>query len=59
MCLRLACGPAQPGEAGLSDLPAASGIRTFPTLDFSVPDPSRAEAGNAKRLQLTDELPSF
>ena len=35
---------------------AFSRIRTFPTLDFGVPDPSLklgwAEAGNAKRLQL-------
>ena len=37
---------------------AFSRIRTFPTLDFGVPDPSLklgwAEAGNAKRLQLHD-----
>ena len=35
---------------------AFSRIRTFPTVDFGVPDPSLklgwAEAGNAKRLQL-------
>ena len=38
---------------------AFSRIRTFPTLDFGVPDPSLklgwAEAGNAKRLQLSVE----
>ena len=39
---------------------AFSTIRTFPTLDFGVPDPSLklgwAEAGNAKRLQLFHSL---
>ena len=44
--------PAQPSPRSQ----AFSRIRTFPTLDFGVPDPSLklgwAEAGNAKRLQL-------
>ena len=49
--------PNQARPACLTCLEPASGIRTFPTLDFGVPDPSLklgwAEAGNAKRLQLT------
>ena len=48
--------PNQARPACLTCLEPASGIRTFPTLDFGVPDPSLklgwAEAGNAKRLQL-------
>ena len=49
--------PNQARPACLTCLEPASGIRTFPTLDFGVPDPSLklgwAEAGNAKRLQLS------
>ena len=51
--------PNQARPACLTCLEPASGIRTFPTLDFGVPDPSLklgwAEAGNAKRLQLPSE----
>ena len=53
--------PNQARPACLTCLEPASGIRTFPTLDFGVPDPSLklgwAEAGNAKRLQLFEGGP--